>query len=411
MTTNVIIGSGFAGLKAAETIRSLDASATVIILTEEGDLPYWRPRLPDYIARQVTIDKLAIRTAAWLTEKRIDVRLNQRVAAIYPSQNRVLLVDGSAVPYDNLLLATGSLARRPGRDIPGSDLLGVVTLRTLEDARHIANLLDQADRTAVVGGGLLGIELVRAFRERGNAVTYFMREDRFWPQMLDVTAASMVEGRLVARGIELRHGELIKEIKGQDGRVSSITTTKGEGLPCQVVGYAIGAVPATAVLAESGIKVDKGVLVDETLRTNIPNIYAAGDVAQALDLVHGDYRVNTSVANAQTQGEVAGSNMAGVARSFRGAVASNAMQIYGISFACSGIAIPPGPGFEEITGMYPRGDVYKKLVLKDAKLVGAMLLGDIAENKAVQELIAQGRDLSNVRDRLLTDGFDLRQLV
>lgn len=156
---------------------------------------------------------------------------------------------------------------------------------------------------------------------------------------------------------------------------------------------------------------DKGILVDDKLRTNYPNIYAAGDVAQALDLVHGDYRVATSVANAQAQGEVAGSNMAGVEKPFRGVVPSNTMQIYGTSFTCMGTAIPPGPGYEEITGPYPKDGVYKKLVLKDGKLVGTMLLGEIGEARAAEELIARGADLSAVKDRLFTEGYQLEQLL
>jgi nitrite reductase (NADH) large subunit len=411
MTVHVIIGSGFAGLKAAETIRQIDSQAEIIILTEENDLPYWRPRLPDVVANKVAPEKILIRSASHLAVQRIEVRLGQRVAALAPTVNRLTLADGSWLTYDQLLVAAGSLARRPGKDIPGSDLAGVVVMRSLADARDIAAQLAGAECTAVVGGGLLGIEMVRAFRERGNAVTYFMREDRFWPAMLDATAASMVEARLTDRGVELRHGELIKEVKGRNGQVSSIVTTKDQEMPCQVVGYAIGAIPATGLLAGSAVKVDKGVLVDDKMRTNFANIYAAGDVAQALDLVHGDYRVATSVANAQAQGETAGSNMAGVERSFRGVVPSNTMQIYGISFTSMGTAIPPGPGFEEITGPYPRDSVYKKLVLKDGKLVGALLLGEIDDAKTAEELIARAADLSAVKDRLLTEGFQLRQLA
>lgn len=410
MTTHLIIGSGFAGLKAAETIRRLDQVASVTILTAESDLPYWRPRLPDVIARITPEDKVTMRTSSWLHEHDISLRLGQPVVRINPADNRLELASGESVAYDTLLIATGSLARRPGRDIPGSDLDGVVTLRTLSDARSIATRLDSAQHTAVVGGGLLGIELVRAFRERGNQVTYFLKEDHFWPQMLDLTAARMVESRLLERGIDLRHQEVIAEIRGESGRVTGIKTSSGEEMRCQVIGYAIGAIPATAVLDGSGIKVDKGVLVDDHLRTSVPNVYAAGDVAQALDIVHGDHRVNTSVANAQAQGEVAGSNMAGTDRVFRGTVPSNTMQIYGIAFTCSGISIPIGPGYEEITGQYPKEGAYKKLVLKDGRLVGVMLLGDISEGRLAQELIAQGRDLTAVKDRLLTPGTELADL-
>lgn len=410
MTTHLIIGSGFAGLSAAETIRQLNINATIIIVTEEPDLPYWRPRLPDFIARIIPADKLTIHSADWLYERKIQVRLSQKVQRLIPAENRVELAGGESVAYDTLLIATGSLARRPGRDVTGSDIDGVVTLRTLADARSIAARLDSAERTSVVGGGLLGIELVRAFRERGNQVTYFLKEDRFWPQMLDATAAGMVEARLVERGIELRHQELIAEIRGKSGQVDSIQTTTGQEMTCQVVGYAIGAIPAVGALAGSGINVEKGVLVDDHLRTNVPNVYAAGDVAQALDLVHGDHRVATSVANAQAQGKIAGSNMAGVDRVFHGTVPSNTMQIYGIAFTCMGLSIPTGPGYEEITGQYPTKGVYKKLVLKEGKLVGAMLLGDISEGKVAQALIAQGRDLSAVKDRLLTPGTELADL-
>ncbi len=252
MPDHLIIGSGFAALKAAETIRQLDAVAHITLVTEENDPPYWRPRLPDVIAKQVTEDKVQMKPRAYFAEKKIDLRLGARVVKVLPLENRLLLSDGSSAGYDTLLLASGSLARRPGRDVPGSDLSGVVALRTLADARDIANKLDAAQQTAVVGGGLLGIELVRAFRERGNAVTYFRKDDRFWPQMLDATAARLVEAKLLERGIALCHQEVIREIKGQEGRVAGLVTTKGRELPCQVVGYAIGVTAATGFLAESG---------------------------------------------------------------------------------------------------------------------------------------------------------------
>ena len=190
--------------------------------------------------------------------------------------------------------------------------------------------------------------------------------------------------------MELRHEELIKEIKGEDGQVASVVTTKGKEMPCQVVGYAIGAIPATAVLAGSGMKMDKGVLVDDKLRTNFPNVYAAGDVAQALDLVHGDYRVNTSVANAQAQGEVAGSNMAGVEQSFRGAVPSNTMQIYGIELHLHGHRHPARSGLRGDHRPVSQGRRLQEAGAQGRQAGGAVLLGEIGESRAAQELIARG---------------------
>ena len=401
----VIIGNGGAGMRAAQAIRELDLAGNVTLIDREPHRCYYRMMLPDYISGLKQRESVFVVDEGFYRDNRIDFRPGVTVARLDTSGRTVVLKSGEALPYDRLLIAAG--ARPRPFELPGHELTGIVSLRTLEQAEAILELAKQAKQAVALGGGLLGVELARSFNELGLKTSYLIREDRFWPQMLDATGSAIVERRLEEKGIHLRKQEGIEEVLGEAGKVTGVETTSGEKLPAGLLGVAIGVISNVEFLRGSGIETRAGILVDERLRTNLEDVYAAGDVAQAYDPVYGEHRVSTSWMNALRTGQAAGANMAGGEEKLAGSIAFNLISIYGIPVAGMGQNLAEGEGYETLTGDYPQGDVYKRFVLKNGKLIGATLIGETAEARALERLITAQVDVSDIRDRLLTEGFDL----
>ncbi|MBC7229790.1 MAG: NAD(P)/FAD-dependent oxidoreductase [Actinobacteria bacterium] len=406
----LIIGNGGAGVRAAQVIRSRDAEGEIIIVDRETHPCYYRMRLPDYISGWRERDSVFFVDESFYSQNRIEFRRGERVTGVDTRSRLVRLEGGEELRYERLLIAAGARPRELA--CPGATLDGVVYLRTLDQADEIIRRGKEAEAAVALGGGLLGVEMARAFREMGLATSYLIREDRFWPQMLDVQGSSLVEKRLEEKGIELRKGEGIETIEEKDGRVAAVRTTSGEVLPADMVGVAIGVVSNLEFLEGSGLETDRGVLVDAGLRASLPDVYAAGDIAQALDVGSGEHRLVTSWLNAQRQGETAGINMSGGEASLEAVIPYNVIVIYGLPVACIGLDLPPQEeGYETLTGDYPRDGRYRKLVLREGVLVGATFIGEVREAQAAEALIRSRADISAWRDRLFEPGFDLRRLL
>jgi len=406
----LIIGNGGAGLRAARTIRKRDPEGTITIVDDERYPCYYRMRLPDYISGWKERDTVFVVDEDFYAENGIEFMRETHVTAINPGEHEVVLDGGGTVSYDRLLIAAGARPRE--LDCRGSDLDGVVYLRTLDQAEDIIRRGKEAENAVALGGGLLGVEMARAFNELGLKTHYLIREDRFWPQMLDAPGSALVEKVLEEKGIVLHKEEGIDEIDGEGGRVTGVKTTAGRQYDSDIVGIAIGVVSNLDFLEGSGLETERGILVDEHLRASQPDIYADGDIAQALDVASGEYRLVTSWLNTQRQGEIAGTNMSGGDEVLEGVVPFNVIVIYGLSVASLGLDIPPEEkGYEALTGDYPKDGLYRKFVLKDGVLVGGTLIGDIGEAQAIESLIKMQADVSAYRDRLFEPGFDAKKLL
>ena len=406
----VIIGNGATGLRAARTIRARDPEGAITMVDRERHPCYYRMRLPDYISGWRERDTLFAVKEDFYPRNGIELLREDQVIEVRPQEHAVTLEKNGALSYDRLLIASGARPRE--LQVPGSDLDGVVYLRTLDQAEDIMQRSGKARSAVALGGGLLGVEMARAFNERGLTTHYLIREDRFWPQALDSTGSRLVEKVLEERGIILHKEEGIEEITGDGKRLKGVRTTGGRSLEADLVGVAIGVVSNLEFLAGSGLETDRGVIVDDRLRASQPDVFAAGDVAQAYDAISGEHRLVTSWLNTQRQGEAAGTNMSGGDAALGGVIPFNVITIYGLSVACIGTDLPPaGEGYETLTGDYPRDGKYRKLVLRDGVLVGSTLIGDIGEARAMEGLIRMKADLSAYRDRLFDPGFDAGKLL
>ncbi len=405
----LIIGNGGAGLAAALTLRTMDPGAIITLVDEEEHPCYYRMRLPDYICGWKDRDSVFYVREEFYREKKIHFLGGRKVARLRPQNRQVELEDGEVLGYDRLLISSG--ARPRDLPVPGSQLDGVVYLRTLDQAEDIIRRGRVSSAGVVLGGGLLGVELARCFNELGLKTHYLIREDRFWPQMLDVTGSALVEEVLKEKGILLRKEEGIQEILGKEGKVTSVLTTSGEHLQADMVGVAIGVVCNVEFLEGSGLEVRQGVMVNDQLRTNVEGIYAAGDVAQAFDPVLGEHRVVTSWLNALRQGEAAARNMAGEDFALGGVVPFNVIVIYGLPVASIGADEASSPEAEVIRVHQPERRIYRKFLIKDGVLVGANLVGHTADAHALETLVRRQVEVGGFADKLAREDFDARTLI
>lgn len=372
----VIIGNSAAGRSAARAIAHLHPEGHVTVISEEAVPLYSRPLLPDYIAGYD--EDVFFASGRSYKTPGLELLLGETVTAVDPAAKTVTLASGRELTYGALLLATGS---RPVQvPWPGSEAEGIAYFRTFADAKRIADLMGSAQRAVVVGGGLLGLEFVRAFHVAGLQITQLVRESFVGAPALDETAGEVLAKALADLGVEVILGDEVESFAaGPDGRVTAVQTKGGKTLPADVVGVAIGARPRIELAQAAGLQVDRGVLVDEFFRTSAPDIYAAGDTAQVRDYLTGESRVFTSWRNSDEQGEYAGIAMAGGERPYPGGVAANYQLAAGLPFCAVGVTNPPPDNdFEVEVAADVAALTFRKLIRKEGVVRGAVLIGDLS---------------------------------
>jgi NAD(P)H-nitrite reductase large subunit len=331
---HIIIGDGPAGEKAAEIIRQEKPSDRITIITDEPTPFYLRPGLVNYLAGEMGDHHFCTKDISKYPQRNIELILNTRVINILPAQQEITMVSQETnveqrLPYDQLLIAAGahyfiSPQLQPFRQY-------IHSMYTLDDANRLIIASKTAKTAIVMGGSLLGAELVRALYQLGLQVTYLTRKETFWPRMLFHTHAEQIAAVLRQHGIEVVYGEDIRSMIIYADKVIGITTSKRREIDCDLVGIATDLVPNVAFLKDSGLKIFRGIVVDPNMRTNLPNIFAAGDIAQVYYPKHKMHQVHYSWINAAEQGEIAGSNMAGIPRIMREEYANEELEMYGMN--------------------------------------------------------------------------------
>jgi NAD(P)H-nitrite reductase large subunit len=325
------------------------------------------------------------------------------VAKVHASECTVELAGGERVAYDALLLAPGSYPLTIS--CPGASNPGVVTVRTWEDARKLIRRVMETDRpVVVVGGGVLGLILAEGVRQRGRHVTLLEREPRLWAPVLDETASQLIRQGVRQRGIEVLLGEEVTEIVGADSRIDRVTTSAGRSLEASTVVVAIGVRPDVAFLDGGAIRIDRGILIDHEFRTNVPDVFAAGDAAQGYDPISGQFRVVTNWNNAVEQGKLAGSFMAGDGHPYRGVIVSNSETFCGVRVTVLGMTQATGSGFVMLKGVDQAKGIYRKLTLRDDTLVGALLVGNTSGEGMMKKMILEAKptSITEVKSKFLT---------
>lgn len=324
---HVIVGAGPAGMAALQTLRALDPDAEIALVCDES--PCARMVLPYYLLGNIEEQAVFTADEAWLAEQRVETHLGRRAASLDAAAHELVLDDGTRLAYDRLLVATGSRATRPPVD--GVDGDGIVTMWTLDDAN--AYLGSGHDETVVVGAGFIAFTILDALAKRSGKVTFVEIEPHILPRMLDADAADCFRAALERRGVAFRTGVAVERVEQAGGR-RRLHLAGGETLDADAVVLATGIAPNLEWLEGSGIELDHGILVDGGLQSSLPGVYAAGDVAQGLDLSSGERRVHAIQPTATDHGRIAAANMAGEDVRYAGSLTMNILAALGLE-ACS----------------------------------------------------------------------------
>ena len=384
----VIIGNSTAATFAVEGIRAQDKRGKIVILSDEARPAYGRPLISYYLYGRIALENTAYRPASFYEENAVEVRLNTRAAAVDAENKRVLLADGSFVPYDKLLVATGSRPFIP----PTAGYESVerkFTFMTMDDALALERELSPDRRVLVVGAGLIGLKCVEGILDRVRSVTVVDMADRILSSILDEEGAALVRRQLEEKGVRFVLGDRVAEYAGNTARLAG-----GAEIAFDVLVTAVGVRPNVGLVKEAGGAVGRGIVVDDRQRTSLPDVYAAGDNCESVDVCTGARRILAILPNAALQGGTSGTNMAGGDAVFAQGAAFNAIGFFGSHIATAGVY--EGESFTE------RGEnSYKKLFWKDNALKGFIIIGDIDRAGIYTSLIREQTPLDTVDFELL----------
>ena len=395
MKKYIIVGNGVAGTTAVENIRKLDQEGTIIILSNE-DLPfYYRIRLNEYLSGDLKEEDLLAKKAEWYKEHKIDLRLQSPVVGGDPQKKVVVAKDNEEFSYDTLLIATGSHSFIP--PITGSETNGVFAIRSIQDCREITGWAKKVEDVVLIGGGLLGLEAGNALLRLGLKVTVVEFFPRLLPRQLDIDGAKRLQAIMEGMGFSFRLGAKTQEITG-DNLMTGVSLEGGESLSAQMVIISAGVRPNMELAQPLGLETDKGIKVDERLRTNQPDIYAAGDVAEFRGMPYGIWPA------AMEQGKIAGTNMAGGDSVYKGTTMANTLKVVGVDLASAGEIDAEGK-FD--SKMVTDEKIYKKIVLDNNLIIGCIMLGDKKGFNRITQMMSEKRDVREIKDQLKAEGFDL----
>ena len=377
--TYVIVGAGLAGVEAAGAIRKEDAEARIVLIGEESTPFYTRLRLPELVAGKIPREKLVLKKPQWYEDRQIELHLGQRIEKVNSNDRQITLPNGETITYDGLLLATGARCFIP--PFEGSQLDGVIAVRTVEDALSLRERCQQGGPVVVVGGGLLGLEMAAAVADIAKEVTVVEIAPWLLVRQVDKAGGELIQSFLEAKGLQFHTGTSVESINGENG-VRSVKLNNGKELEAAVVLVSAGIRSNISLAQAAGCETGRGIVVNDKMATSVAGIYAAGDCAEHAGRVYGIWPA------AEAQGRIAGASMAGGEVNYEGTVPSNRLKVTGIDVFSAGDFDPEDKLQSEIT----KGNgIYRKMVRKDGRLVGAILVGDVRDQRAVAREIAEGR--------------------
>ncbi|MDO8716045.1 MAG: FAD-dependent oxidoreductase [Dehalococcoidales bacterium] len=411
----VIIGTGPAGIAAAEAISEIDPAGELTLIGDDPYGFYSRPGVAYFLTGEVSERQLFLKQA-----DRFHF-IKARVATLDTKSHNITTEDGQNYDYDRLLLATGSTASKI--TIPGADLDGVVKLDNMSDAKEIISAMHKSKEAVVVGGGIIALEIVEALITHRVKTHYLLRSDRYWPNVLDKIESDIVERRLKSRGVLLYYRSELARIIGKRNRVIAVETKSWESIKCQFVGVAIGVQPRLTLAVAAGLKTDRGILTNQYLETSAPDVYAAGDVVQALDPLSGKMVLDTLWGNAVEQGRLAGKNMAGQHTPFHKSTPFNVTRLAGLTTTIIG-AVGSGKDADLMTLSRGDSETWRQLpnvmavqrdfevnrtriMLGSNTIVGALVMGDQTLSNPLHQLIENHVDITSIRDDLMAPDADL----
>lgn len=399
----VIVGNGVAGVTAARIIHEKNPEAQISIYTDESHHYYPRPRLYEVLSREAESREIYMFSEKWYQERSIHIHLSNKAVGINLDEKELVLENKSRVCYDKLLLANGGHSFIP--PIKGVEKTGVFTLRSLRDAVNIRRFTEKSKKAIIIGGGLLGLEFAASLRKLGQHVEVVEMFRQLLPKQLDQEGAAILKNHIASHGIDFYLGVKTVEILGKN-TVSAILLDSGKEISGELVLISAGMRSNIQLASEAGITVNKGVVVNNYLQTSADDVYAVGDVAEFEGRVYG------IIPAALEQARIAATNLLEEEQTvYNGTIPSNTLAIVGTDLTSIGIVNPEETKYEEIKRTDNEKGVYKKLVLDQGKIVGAIFLGDKKGITIIKRLIYQQTDITKHKDSILKDDFDYKKIV
>ncbi len=397
----VIVGGSAAGMAAAHTIRAKDVRGTITVLSEEPDVPYFRPLIPFLVSGQKQPEDMALTGSGPYMGADIAVKTGARVAACDPDSRSLTLEDGTCYGYEKVLFATGSRPYVPP-EIEGTGAEGVFALRTLADARSMAARAARTAHAVMLGGGLLNLKAAFALLERGVKVTLVVYSPEVLSQLMDPEDAYLVRKALDDAGLTIHTGASATAIQSDPSGVTGVALDNGEELACQMVCIGKGVRPNVEFLQGSGVAVDGGIVADRFTAASRPDTYAAGDVAVTHDPISGAPIMTALWTNAVEMGRCAGMNMAGIKTAYTGTFGIlNATQVADEPFVAMGVVHTRSGDYE--IHRRATATTFRKLVFDPGgnRLVGAVFVGDIRNAGLYRYVIRERMDVTGFKPAII----------
>ena len=399
----VVIGDGIAGSSAAETLREKAPDAEITVITEEGEALYNRILIKEYAKGKLPEAPISIHDESWYADRDIDLRLNTVVTDIDPDANTVGTHEGETIAYDKLLVSTGGTPTQ--LPVDNSDADGVHHFWTFQDARAIKESAADAEKGVVVGAGLLGIDLAAICGAQNVDAHYLMRGESWWRYALSPEGAELIHEAMEDIGVTPVFDSGVDHFEtDEEGHVTAAVDPNGERFKAEFAGVAIGLNFNTEFLRGSGIETGNGIITDEYMRTNVEDVYAAGDITQFHDVILGDRAQNGAWGSAKEQGSIAGQNMvAGGPEAEFSWVSSYSITHFDFPFLSFG---HPTRGDDSVERKYEDG-TWRRVALKDGRVIGGVLIGDLSAQSVLKKLARRQIDVSDRTDLLLRQGVDI----
>ncbi|QSZ28103.1 NAD(P)/FAD-dependent oxidoreductase [Aceticella autotrophica] len=398
----VIIGNSVAMVGAVEAIRKNDKNTEIIVISDEKYHVYSRPLISYYLGNTVSEEKMSYRDMDFYTKNNIKTYLSTKVVSIDENKNTVCFENGDSIEYDKLLIATGGKPFVPPME--GLNKKNIHTFTKLDDAKELKKSAKTGSKAVIIGGGLIGFKAAEGLHDLGVDVTIVELSDRILSTILDKESAAIISERLIKDGIKIITNTTADKILGNE-YITGVQLKNGEELQADNLIFAIGVVPNTEIVKNTSIKLNRGIIVDNKMKTNIDNIYAAGDVAEGYDMLIGGNRVVPIWPNAYLQGEIAGLNMIGIESVNKGTFPMNSIGYKDTYIITGGIINPQEEGYEILLKSDDTKKIYKKIIIKDNRLKGFILINDIDRAGIFTGLIRDSIDITPFKDCLLKDDF------
>jgi nitrite reductase (NADH) large subunit len=407
--THTIIGNSAAALSAIKAIRKMADSDPIVLISSE-DCPAYSPVLTTYyIGGQIKRTDLFLANDRFYKRFNVQTHFGHRAEDIDPVKRVIHLDNRKKLTYGDLLIATGASAR-PLKNVDPDASAYVTTLRTIWDADKIIKAVEKARDIVFVGAGLVSLQTIKAILGRGIKISLLVGSYQILSQQMHAEAAAIIQNKLEAEGVSIFFGRDVDRVIRMGDRVR-VVTSFSEALPADLVIVGKGVQPNTEVVKQTEIRVGAGILVDDQMRTNLKDIYAAGDVAEAKNSITGQMEVIATWANACAQGETAGLNMAGCTCQRQGQFRDNVTSILGVTAASIGVSRPGEGEFREVSYDNEKVGVYRKLFLDNSRIVGAVLLGRTEDAGVIRHCIARGLDVSPWEEMIAMAPLDFGKVL